>query len=219
MEHKMTFDLSGKQALLHGTADYLLTRVGTALADAGAQLVTAALIDIFVFNAGWRHTVSFLDHSFADWDAALLENFESPVFLAQAVARQMIARGKGGRIIFLSGVEGMMPFEGTAAAGTSLTMLTALARMMAVDLAPHRITVNVIVAGWVEGERYANLPEATRQHIVNGIPQGHPATPNDIGAAVTFLASDLAAYITGTVLPVDGGYTLTRAPGQTMLKP
>jgi NAD(P)-dependent dehydrogenase (short-subunit alcohol dehydrogenase family) len=231
----MTFNLSGKHALLAGTADDLLTSVGTALADAGAQLAPVldtsrldtleeqvrqfGVIDIFIFNAGWRHTASFLDHSFADWDAALLENFESPVFLAQAIVRAMIVRGAGGRIIFLSGVEGLMSFEGTAAAGTSMTMLTALARMMAVDLAPHRITVNVLAVGWVEGKYYADMPEAMRQHIVNGIPQGHPATPNDIGAAVTFLASDLAAYITGTVLPVDGGYTLTRAPGQTMFNP
>ena len=87
------------------------------------QIEALGEINILVFNAGWRQTGRFLDSSPDDWDAAIDANFESPVFLAQAVARAMIARGQGGRIIFLMGVEGWMPFAGTAAAGVSLTML------------------------------------------------------------------------------------------------
>jgi len=185
----------------------------------GEQIGRLGALDILIISAGWRHHASFVDHSPADWEAALTVNFKIPLFLAQAVARTMIVQRQGGRIVFLSGVESLMPFEGTAASGTSLTMLGALAKMMAVDLAPHHITVNVIAAGWLNGERYSSLTEAAQQHIVNGIPQGRPALPTDIGVAVAFLASDSAGYITGTILPVDGGYTLTRSPGQTMLKP
>lgn len=183
-----------------------------------AHIEALAILDILIFQPGWRLQAAFLDHSPADWDAALSSNFETPIYIAQAAARLMIAGGNGGRILFLSSVEGFMPFEGTAATGTTLTMLEAMAKMMAVDLAPHGITINVLASGWVQGERYDHLPSNMQQHINNGIPVGQPAQADDISAAVTFLASDAAAYITGTVLPIDGGYTLTRSDGKTMLE-
>ncbi len=183
-----------------------------------AQVESLGKLDILIFQAGWRLQAAFLDHSPADWDAALSTNFEIPIYIAQAAARLMIAAGNGGRILFMSSIEGIMPFEGTAATGTTLTMLDAMAKMMAVDLAPYRITVNVLAAGWVQSPGYDTLSPDTQQHINNGIPIGRPAQADDISAAVTFLASDAAAYITGTVLPVDGGYTLTRSDGKTMLE-
>jgi 3-oxoacyl-[acyl-carrier protein] reductase len=93
-----------------------------------------------------------------------------------------------------------------------------MAGMMAVDLAPHGITVNVLAIGWVQGERHSSLSLATQQHINKGIPIGRPAQTDDISTALTFLASDAAAYITGAVIPVEGGYTLTRSDGKTMLE-
>jgi NAD(P)-dependent dehydrogenase (short-subunit alcohol dehydrogenase family) len=183
------------------------------------QIEALGAIDILVFNAAWRQVGRFLDSSPDDWDAAIQANFESPVFLAQAVAKAMIARGRGGRIIFLIGVEGLMPFAGTAAASVSLTMLWGIAKMIAVDLAPHGITANVVATGWTDSAALASLGVETQAHITRGIPIGQPGTPSDIGAAVAFLASDVAAYITGTVLPVDGGYLLTGSAGQTMFEP
>lgn len=185
----------------------------------GAQIAGLGALDILLFQAGWRHYATFVDHTPGDWDAALAANFERPVYIAQAVAKAMIARGSGGRILFLSSVEGLMPFAGTAAVGTTLTMLAALARMMAVDLAPHGITVNVLAAGWVQDAHYTSLPNVAQEHIVKGVPLGRPGETAEVGAAAAFLASDLAAYITGAILPVDGGYTLTRAPGQAMFEP
>ncbi len=181
------------------------------------QIASIGAVDILLINAGWRRHAAFLDHTPADWDAALTANFETPVYLAQAVARTMIDRGQGGRIILLSGVESLMPFAGTSAAGATLTMLGALAKMMAVDLAPHGITVNVLSSGWLNSEKYTRLPEASQQHIVNGIPLKRTGTPAEVGAVVTFLASNSADYITGTILPIDGGYVLTRSPGSSML--
>jgi NAD(P)-dependent dehydrogenase (short-subunit alcohol dehydrogenase family) len=245
---KMGFDFSGKRVLLAGLVDEKMIAAGKALHEAGAALIVEdsplwgdlpheiinlntpdpddlhtqiealGTLDILIFQPGWRLQAAFLDHSPADWDTALATNFEIPIYIAQAAARLMIAGGRGGRILFLSAVEGIMPFEGTAATGTSLTMLEAMAKMMAVDLAPHGITVNVLASGWVQGERYDHLPSNTQQHIHNGIPIGQPAQADDISAAVTFLASDAAAYITGAVIPVDGGYTLTRSDGKTMLE-
>ncbi|MBZ0284010.1 MAG: SDR family oxidoreductase [Anaerolineae bacterium] len=183
------------------------------------QIKSIGAVDVLVFNAGWRRHAAFLDHTPADWDAALTANFETPVYLAQAAVLTMIDRGQGGRIIFLSGVESLMPFAGTSAAGATLTMLGALAKMMAVDLASHGITVNVLSYGWLNSEKYIRLPETSQQHIVNGIPLKRTGTPAEVGAVVTFLASNSADYITGTMLPIDGGYVLTRSPGSSMLDP
>jgi NAD(P)-dependent dehydrogenase (short-subunit alcohol dehydrogenase family) len=245
---KMGFDFSGKRVLLAGLVDEKMVVVGNAFHQARAALIvedsplwgdlphetinlntpdpdtlraqiqTLGTLDILIFRPSWRLQAAFLDHSPADWDAAIATNFEIPIYTAQAAAHLMIAGGRGGRILFLSAFEGIMPFEGTAATGTSLTMLEAMAKMMAVDLAPHGITVNVLASGWVQGERYDHLPSNTQQHIHKGIPIGRPAQADEISAAVTFLASDAAAYITGTVLPIDGGYTLTRSDGKTMLE-
>jgi NAD(P)-dependent dehydrogenase (short-subunit alcohol dehydrogenase family) len=244
----VNFDFSGKRVLLTGLVDEKMVAIGKTFHQAGAALIVEdsplwdnlphetvnlnqpdpdalhtqiealGTLDILIFQPPWRLQAAFLDHSPADWDAALNTNFETPVYIAQAAARLMIAGRRGGRILFLSAVEGIMPFEGTAATGTSLTMLDALAGMMAVDLAPNGITVNVLAAGWVQGERYDNLSLNTQQHISKGIPVGRPAEADDISAAITFLASDAAAYITGTIIPVDGGYTLTRSDGKTMLE-
>jgi 3-oxoacyl-[acyl-carrier protein] reductase len=245
----MTFNFSGKRALLAGTVDITLTAVGKTLYEGGAELIAAyesplwgdvphetvqlnmhepnilhkqieALgeINILVFNAGWRQAGRFLDSSPEDWNAAVEANFESPVFLAQAVAKAMIVRAQGGRMIFLMGVEGLMPFAGTAAAGVSLTMLWGIVKMMAVDLAPHGITTNLVASGWTDSDALAALDGETQAHIIHGIPVARPGTPSDVGAAIAFLASDSAAYITGTVLPVDGGYLLTGSSGQTMFE-
>ncbi|MEO8606618.1 MAG: SDR family oxidoreductase [Chloroflexota bacterium] len=183
------------------------------------QIEAMGAVDILIFNAGWRQAGRFLDSSPEDWDAAIEANFESAVFVAQAVAKSMIARGNGGRIIFLMGVEGLMPFAGTAAAGVSLTMLWGIAKMIAVDLAPKDITVNLVAVGWTDSDALAVLNEDIQAHIRRGIPVTRPGTSTDVGAAVAFLASDTAAYITGTVIPVDGGYLLTGSAGQTMLEP
>jgi NAD(P)-dependent dehydrogenase (short-subunit alcohol dehydrogenase family) len=242
------FVFSGERVLLAGSADSSLAAIGRMFHDAGAQVMvvdesrlwddvphqTVMLntrnpdplnrqleaigdINILVVNAGWRRAARFLNYTPDDWDDALNDNFESPVFLAQAVARRLIARGQGGRIIFLIGVEGLMPFAGTAAAGVSLTMLWGIARMMAVDLAPHGITVNLVASRWTDA--LTTLEPDVQAHFMRGIPAGKPGSPDDFGAAVAFLASDAAAYITGMVMPVDGGYLLTGASGQTMFEP
>jgi 3-oxoacyl-[acyl-carrier protein] reductase len=237
----MTFDFSGKRVLLAGNVDAGLAGVGKTLQENGAHLIATedaaawgelphetitldienpgALgeIDILVINAGWRQVARFLDQTPEDWDAAIFTNFETPIFLAQAVAKGMITRARGGRIIFLIGVEGLMPFTGTAAAGVSLTMLLGIMKMIAVDLAPYGITVNLIAEGWTDASVSA-LDADVQRHIVQGIPQGKPGTADDVGAAAAFLASDMAAYLTGIVIPVDGGYLLTGSAGQSMFK-
>lgn len=192
---------------------------GTDLMDPAAishQIAGLAPVDVAVIAPGWQELKRFVDTTPADWDDALSRNFESATYTAQAAARQMIARGNGGRIIFMSSVSSIMPFTETSALGASLSALTALAKMAAVDLGPHRITVNVVAAGWVDTDwSRPYLHSEGRAYVERGIPLGRIATAQDVANVCGFLASDLAAYVTGTVIPVDGGYLLTRTDGTT----
>lgn len=154
----------------------------------------------------------FMDTSNAEWDAILSANFEQALYASQAAARQLIERGNGGRIIFLSSVAGTTPILETSAFGVSLAALRALAKMAAVDLAAHDVTVNVVAAGWLEAEWAAPyLSTEGRAYIERDIPTGRVGLPDDVGGLCCFLASELSSYITGTVLTLDGGYTLMRS--------
>lgn len=165
----------------------------------------------------WHHIDWFMETSEADWDDALAQNYERAVYLAQAAVHHMIARQVAGSIIFGSTVAIHMPLMQTSAYATSLALLHPLTKMIAVDCGHHGIRANTLAMGWVETEWTApHLQTATdRQYIEAGIPAGHIASPAAIGDVCAFLASPLARYITGGVIPVDGGYSLTRSDGNS----
>jgi NAD(P)-dependent dehydrogenase (short-subunit alcohol dehydrogenase family) len=179
------------------------------------QLTSLPPFGIAVLSPGWYDFGDFMDTTPADWDAALGENFEAMVYAMQAAAKVMIERGAGGRIIILSSVAALMPFSQTSVVGTTLTALWGLAKMAAVDLAPHHITVNIIASGWLETAWYAPYLGEGRPFVEKGIPLGAVGKPGDVGGLCAFLASDLAAYITGAIIPVDGGYLLTPGAGKS----
>lgn len=227
----MKTDISGKISLLAGKRDDNLEGAGAALMAEGAAIVLADTldevryaverqprIDIAVINAGWRRTADFLALSNDDWAEALYDNFEAPAFMMQAIARKMIAVKQGGRIIVLAGIEGMLPFSGQSATGTSLTMIWSIARMAAIDLAPHGITVNIVAPGWTNQAAFLALPQEAQAHILAGIPAGHAGSGPDVGAAVLMFAKPAAGYLTGVILPVDGGYILSRSDGRSMFE-
>lgn len=184
-------------------------------------LSTSHRLNVLIVNAAYHQICPFLDLSEADWDLALNGNFVRPVLLAQAFARQFVAQPRDfGRMLFVTGFESVMPFEGAAAAGATLTMLWSMARMIAVDMAPYSVTANVIAPGWTEGGAAFNThPDRVKQHILNGIPLARAARAEEIAALITFLASPLSGYITGQMIPIDGGYTLTKSPGRSMFEP
>ena len=113
----------------------------------------------------------------------------------------------------------MMPFTGTVTLGTTLAMVHAIARMAAVDLGPHGITSNVIAPGWIDVDTYTGLAPDVQAHILTGTPSGRPTTVDEVAALMWFLASDAGRSITGAILPVDGGYTLTRSGGRGIFEP
>lgn len=231
LRHRRILMIGAVDALARSLADHLIDHgARVALHDSGALPLTdpnaafaafTALedFDALVVNPPWRRFADFLDTTSVDWDEALTANFEHMTYALQAAARRWIAAGAPGRLIALTSVMGMVPFISASAYGTTLSMLYALVRMAAVDLAPHGITVNALGLGWAESADFAALPASVQAHIRAGIPRGRPTTPQEIAAALAFLAADASSGVTGAWLAVDSGYALTRSPGRSMFAP
>lgn len=183
----------------------------------GPQVDALEDFDTAVFLPGWRAFGPFIETTPADWDAALDRNFSRMTWAAQAVARRLVRAGRGGRLIFVTSVLATMPFGGAVTLGTSLAALHAIARVAAVELGQYGITSNVVAPGWLADEEFAAYPGPTREHITAGIPLGHSASAGELAAVVAFLASEAGRYLTGVILPADGGYTLTPSTGRSLL--
>lgn len=174
------------------------------------RLLTAALeahprIDILVSNPAYSHRAPFLDYSPDDFEKTINGTLTSGFHMSQLVARHMVARGGGGKIVFISSVRAEMPISLCVAYGAAKAGLNHLMRSIAVELAPYRINVNAIEPGWIDtpGEHIAFSNETITTEGQR-LPWGRLGLPEDIGNAAAFLVSDDAGYITGTVLPVDG---------------
>ncbi|WP_225772603.1 2-dehydro-3-deoxy-D-gluconate 5-dehydrogenase KduD [Inquilinus sp. Marseille-Q2685] len=165
-------------------------------------------IDILVNNAGIIRRADLLEFSEADWDAVMAVNLKSAFFLSQAVARHMVGQGIQGRIIHVASVlsfQGGIRVPSYTAAKHGIAGLT---RAMANELAPKGITVNAIAPGYMETDNTEALradPVRTRQ-ILDRIPAGRWGVPQDLATAALFLASPHSGYVTGALLPVDGGW-------------
>jgi NAD(P)-dependent dehydrogenase (short-subunit alcohol dehydrogenase family) len=166
-------------------------------------------VDVWICNAGISPIVAGPRRTAPTvWRQVLEVNLTGAFLGARAAARVM---EPGGRLIFTGSVLGERPREGLAAYSASKAGLVGLAKGLALDLAPAGITVNVVAPGWFDSplaEAWMNDPE-----LAAGI-TGHTAlrrwgAPTDLAGAYQFLASDAAAYVTGTVVNVDGGYLLT----------
>lgn len=173
-------------------------------------------IDGAIICPFWQPVGRFIDSTPLEWDDAIDVNYEAAVYLSQAAAKHMIANKVSGSIIFLTSVATLMPFVDTSLYGTSLAMLRPLAKMAAVDCGQYGIRVNMIAMGWIESEfTQPYLTDDGKAFIEHGIPLGQIGTPQAIGDTCCFLLSDLSQYMTGSVLTVGGGYTLTRSEGQS----
>jgi 2-deoxy-D-gluconate 3-dehydrogenase len=165
-------------------------------------------IDILVNNAGTIHRADFLEVAKADWDRVMNINLRSVVFLTQAVARHMVKSGIEGRII---NVASLLSFQGgirIAAYTASKHGIAGITRLLANELAPHRITVNAIAPGYMETDNTAPLraDPVRSKSILERIPMGRWGKPGDLATAALFLASPASSYVTGAVVPVDGGW-------------
>lgn len=167
----------------------------------------AGPIDILISNPAYGKRCSLLDITADEFDKIIQGTFKSGFHISRTVARQMVGRGNGGKILFISSVCGEMPFEHNAPYGAAKAALNHLTQSLAVELFSHRINVNAIEPGWIDtpNER-KTFSDAMIDSAGPSLPWGRMGTPADIGRAAAFLVSDAADYITGTVLPVDGGY-------------
>lgn len=179
------------------------------LADIVTQTVTTlGRVDILVNNAGTIRRQDALDFSEKDWDEVMNLNLKSVFFLSQAVARQFLAQGNGGKII---NIASMLSFQGgirVPSYTASKSGVLGITRLLANEWAAQGINVNAIAPGYMATNNTQQLREDTarNQEIVDRIPAGRWGTPDDLKGPVVFLASSASDYINGYTLAVDGGW-------------
>lgn len=166
-------------------------------------------IDVLVSNPAYSRRVDFLDYPPETFHKVLQGTLAGGFSMSQAVARHMVARGGGGKIVFISSVHARRPFTRSVAYNAAKAGLNHMAFTIAAELLPHRINVNVIEPGWIDtpGE-HETFGDAAIAQAGPTLPWGRLGTPQDIGKTAAFLASDDADYITGAAILVDGGFLL-----------
>ncbi len=204
-------DLVDEVAAAGGRADAVdleVTDQASIDAAVGAVLSEHGRIDVLVNNAGLGFNHDALEVTEADWDQIMDVNLKGLFFVTQAVARGMVARGYG-RIVQLGSQAGIVGIRRHAVYSASKGGVEMLTKVLALEWAPHGVTVNVVAPTYAytpgTAERLDD-PEIAAD-ILARIPAGRFATTADIAAAVRYLASPSAGMVTGTVLPVDGGWT------------
>jgi len=161
-------------------------------------------IDILVNNAGITRDNLMLIMSESDWDAVLTVNLKGAFLMSKAVLRGMIKRRKGS-IVSISSVVGRRGNAGQANYSAAKAGLIGLTKSLAREVASRNVRVNAVAPGYIETDMTAALSEQARKALVDAIPLGRIGSPDTVADAVAFLAGDSASFITGVVLPVDGG--------------
>lgn len=164
-------------------------------------------LDIFVNNAGIEKKFPIVDYPFDEWNRILAVNLTGPFLCSQAAAKQMIQQGKGGRIINISSIHEDLPMPTNAPYCATKGGLRMLMRTMAVELAPHQITVNNIGPGaiFTPIDRDVESNSKLNSAILAEIPLGRWGKPEEVAQLAVYLASDDAAYVTGSTHFIDGG--------------
>lgn len=175
-----------------------------AAAMAAAFLARFGRIDILVNNAGIIRDVTLKKMTRAEWDPVIATNLTGVFHCTKAVFEPMREAGYG-RIVSIASVVGQTGNIGQANYAAAKAGIIGFTKAIAREGARRGITANAIAPGFIETEMTANIPEAKRAELAGQIPVGHLGAPEDIAAAVAFLASDEASYITGQVLAVNGG--------------
>lgn len=165
-------------------------------------------LDIFVANAGISRGGPFLELAEEDWEAVIRTNLTGVFLSCQAAAKHMVAQGHGGRIITMASVAAERPSPLMAAYHASKAAIVMLTKVMALELAEHRITVNAIGPGLIDTPMAAPLVEAIKASGREVAPLGRVGEPKDVADLALFLASDEAHYVTGGLIFVDGGLAL-----------
>ncbi len=167
-------------------------------------------IDILVNNAGINMKKEFTEVSDEDFQKVISTNLCSVFSISREVVKQMLKQ-KSGCIINISSMAAQYGLPKVIAYSASKTAIDGMTRAMAVELSPRGIRVNAIAPGFIYSamtEKALNSDPERKAKVFNRTPMGHMGQPEDIGAAAMYLASDAAKYVTGVVLPVDGGNSI-----------
>ncbi len=191
--------------------------IRAAVAEAESRL---GRIDILVNNAGCNVRKPALDVTWEDWNLILETNLRGPFFVAQVVARGMIARGYG-RIINIGSVTSVAGYAGLGPYGASRGGIKQLTMSLADDWGVHGITVNCLAPGWFRTEQNAVLYEDAEwvKYLCDRIPLKRPGLPGDLDGALLFLAAECSRYVTGQTLLVDGGISTGATKALLQRKP
>ena len=163
-----------------------------------------ASIDVVVANAGITKDTLLMRMTDDEFSSVIDTNLAGAFRVARRATKAMI-RARRGRIIFISSVVALYGSPGQANYAASKSGLVGLARSISRELGGRGITANVVAPGFIDTDMTAQLPPDRQQAYQEAIPAGRFGSPEDVAAAVSFLASDQAGYITGAVIPVDGG--------------
>lgn len=178
--------------------------------EAAQALVKAAQdsygqIDILVNNAGTTRDTLLMMMKEEQWDLVLETNLKSIFNCCKAVSRPMVRRKKGGRIINISSVSGIVGLPGQTNYSASKAGMIGFTKALAKELGSRQITVNAVAPGFIPTDLTADLPKELVNWAISNTPLGRLGEPTEVAHMVTFLASDKASFITGEVIRVDGG--------------
>lgn len=166
-------------------------------------------INILVNNAGIVINTGILNLNLEDWDKIIDTNLKSFVYFTRSVATELVKRKRGGRVVNVSSVAAEFYESGLLAYSTTKGAINSFTKGLAVDLAPHNITVNAVAPGWVNTLMGAgSISKEKLEPVLERIPLGHVASTDEIADVVVFLCSSLSRYVTGQVVIVDGGETV-----------
>lgn len=222
-------DLAAAQRQIEAIGVRCLAIAADAHSRAGCeQLLAAALqfarrVDILISNPARSKRNAFLDYDPTDFDTVINGTLTAGFHMGQLVARHMVALPREprdacqGKMVFISSVHAEMPYGRSVAYNAAKAGLNHMALTISAELNKHRINVNIIEPGWIDtpGERESFGVEKMKDAAVK-LPWGRLGQPEDIGRAATFLCSDDADYVTGTVLRVDGGFVLKECRGDSV---
>jgi 3-oxoacyl-[acyl-carrier protein] reductase len=203
-----------REAELTEVAQRLGERATVTVADLNDPAAPAALVegieaahgrlDILVNNAGFTRDMLALRMADEDWNAVLEVDLNAPFRLARAALRGMMKR-RAGRIVSIASIVGVTGNAGQANYAAAKAGLIGMSKALAQEVAPRGVTINVVAPGFVATPMTDKLNEAQKTALMSRIPLGRMGAAKDVAAAVSFLASDEAAWITGTTLHVNGG--------------